>query len=199
MLLAPARVDRVATLARTLDSLPPEELEARFETLEKEAREIIAVTLDAGAEVKIERTADLRFQGQGHELVTVLPPGPYDSASPAAIRTLFEAAYREVFAGVPPVATIEVVNIRLAVTAATGDGRLDPAVAADGNGTPHAMRRVRFGEAMQEVPAFRREALGAGQGIDGPAVVEDGMSTLLLPPGSRATLEASGNLVVELA
>ncbi|MDB5414165.1 MAG: N-methylhydantoinase [Rubritepida sp.] len=198
LLLAPARVDRVATLARDLSKLPPEELEARFAALEAEAREIIAATLGADAELTTERTADLRFSGQGHELVTLLPPGPYDASSPATIRAAFEAAYRMIFAGVPPVATVEVVNIRLAVTAATGDGRLDPGVAAGSDGASHALRRVRFGDAMQEVPAFRREVLAAGQVIAGPAVVEDGMSTLLLPPGSRATLEASGNLVVEL-
>ncbi|MFN7308617.1 MAG: hypothetical protein ACK5TQ_18865, partial [Acetobacteraceae bacterium] len=57
---------------------------------------------------------------------------------------------------------------------------------------------MRFGEAMQSVPAFRRGDLGAGQRIAGPAVVEDGMSTLLLPPGATALLEACGNLVVDL-
>lgn len=198
LLLAPARVDRVATLARALDLLPPEELEARFEALEAEAREIIAATLGADARLTTERTADLRFAGQGHELVTVLPPGPYDASSPATIRASFEAAYREIFAGVPPVATVEVVNIRLAVTAATGDGKLDPGTAAICDGTPYATRHVRFGAAMAKVPAYRREALAANQIITGPAVVEDGMSTLLLPPGSRATLETCGNLVVEL-
>ena len=198
LLLAPARVDRVATLARALDLLPPEELEARFEALEAEAREIIAATLGADARLTTERTADLRFAGQGHELVTVLPPGPYDASSPATIRASFEAAYREIFAGVPPVATVEVVNIRLAVTAATGDGKLDPGTAAVCDGAPYAARRVRFGAAMAKVPAYRREALAANQIITGPAVVEDGMSTLLLPPGSRATLETCGNLVVEL-
>ena len=198
LLLAPARVDRVATLARALDLLPPEELEARFEALEAEAREIIAATLGADARLTTERTADLRFAGQGHELVTVLPPGPYDASSPATIRASFEAAYREIFAGVPPVATVEVVNIRLAVTAATGDGKLDPGTAAVCDGAPYATRHVRFGAAMAKVPAYRREALAANQIITGPAVVEDGMSTLLLPPGSRATLETCGNLVVEL-
>jgi N-methylhydantoinase A/oxoprolinase/acetone carboxylase beta subunit len=34
--------------------------------------------------------------------------------------------------------------------------------------------------------------------ITGPAVIEDGRSTLLVPPGAVATREANGNLVVEL-
>jgi N-methylhydantoinase A len=198
LLLAPARVDRVATLATKLDTLAPEILEARFGALEDEARAIIAATLGAEAGITLARTADLRFAGQGHELATDLPAGPYGAGSIAAIRAEFEATYRSVFAGVPPVATVEVVNIRVAATAATGEGRLDPEVPATGLTAPHAHRAVRFGEATQSVPAFRRGDLGAGQRIAGPAVVEDGMSTLLLPPGATAVLEACGNLVVDL-
>jgi N-methylhydantoinase A len=188
----------VATLATKLDTLAPEMLEARFGALEDEARAIIAATLGAEAGITLARTADLRFAGQGHELATDLPAGPYGAGSIAAIRAEFEAAYRSVFAGVPPVATVEVVNIRVAATAATGEGRLDPEIPATGLTAPHAHRAVRFGEAMQSVPAFRRGDLGAGQRIAGPAVVEDGMSTLLLPPGATAVLEACGNLVVDL-
>ena len=142
--------------------------------------------------MRAERSADLRFAGQGHELVTALPPGPCD---PAAIRAAFEAAYRAVFAGVPPVATVEVVNIRVAVSAATGEGRLDPAVPASGSAEPAGTRRLA---GMGDAPVFRRDALPAGQAIRGLALVEDGMSTLVVPAGAVATLEANGNLVLEL-
>ena len=192
LLLAPARVDGVATVARPLDNLPAAELEARFAALEAEARRVIAETLGPDAPVRAERSADLRFAGQGHELVTTLPPGPCD---PAAIRAAFEAAYRAVFAGVPPVATVEVVNIRVAVSAATGEERLDPAVPASGSAEPAGTRRLA---GTGDAPVFRRDALPAGQAIRGLALVEDGMSTLLVPAGAVATLEANGNLVLEL-
>lgn len=198
LLLAPARVDRVATLAQRLEHLSGATLEARFMALEAEARAIIAETLGPDAAVATQRQADLRFAGQGHELVTPLPAGPYGEDAPAAIRAVFERAYRAVFAGVPPVASVEVVNIRVAVSAATGEGRLDPALPKAGATAPQGHRRVRFGTAMREVPAWRREALAAGQRLSGPAVVEDGMSTLLLPPGAVAVLEPNGNLVVNL-
>ena len=51
MLLAPARVDRAATLARRLDALDAVGLEARFAALEEEARGVIGDTL--GAEVPL--------------------------------------------------------------------------------------------------------------------------------------------------
>jgi N-methylhydantoinase A len=192
LLLAPARVDQVATVARPLDGMPAAELEARFAALEAEARRVIAETLGPDAPVRTERWADLRFAGQGHELVTALPSGPCDLA---AIRAAFEAAYRAVFAGVPPVAVVEAVNIRVAVSATTGEGRLDPAMPSSGAVEPAGMRRLA---GMGDVPAFRRHSLAAGQVIRGPALVEDGMSTLVVPAEAVATLEANGNLVLEL-
>jgi N-methylhydantoinase A len=85
-------------------------------------------------------------------------------------------------------------NIRVAVSAATGDGRLDPMIPSGAPAMPHGTRRLSMGE----VPLYRRATLVEGQIITGPAVVEDGMSTLLVPPGAVATQEANGNLVVEL-
>jgi N-methylhydantoinase A/oxoprolinase/acetone carboxylase beta subunit len=32
--------------------------------------------------------------------------------------------------------------------------------------------------------------------VQGPAVIEEAMSTLLLPPGATATVEAAGNILV---
>ena len=54
LLLAPARVDQVATVARPLGSFPAAELEERFASLETEARRVIAETLGPGAPVRVE-------------------------------------------------------------------------------------------------------------------------------------------------
>ena len=45
---------------------------------------------------------------------------------------------------------------------------------------------------------WAREALPADAVIEGPAIVEQADSTLVLDPGSRATVDRVGNLVVEL-
>ena len=45
---------------------------------------------------------------------------------------------------------------------------------------------------------FDRYALGPGDAIDGPAIVEERESTIVLPPGSRSTVDAHGNIVSTL-
>jgi N-methylhydantoinase A len=196
LLLAPARVDRVGTLARELDRTPPEALEAAFRRLEDEASAVVAATVGDAAPRRIRRSADMRFAGQGYEIVATLPDGPYGADAHAVLRDAFLAAYDSIFTRRPPVRSVEVVNIRVSVSAApagrplemgTGTGRAEP-----------RERRLRLVGDEVTVPVIQRQTLGPGARISGPALVEDSMSTLVLPPGAEAVMEMSHNLVVTL-
>ena len=101
--MAPARIDRVATVAQKLNAADWPALESAYNALEGSAKRVIEATLAGAPEVAVERAADLRFVGQGFEVVTVLPAGPYEAAAAQPIREAFEAAYRKVFGLVPPV------------------------------------------------------------------------------------------------
>jgi N-methylhydantoinase A len=118
LLVAPARVDRVATVGLRLDRDDPAALETAFRRLEDEARAVLAATglpLDATV---WERMADGRFAGQGFDLVVTLPRGPYDGPDAQATRqrltATFEAAYREKFSLTPPDVPVEFISIRVA-------------------------------------------------------------------------------------
>ena len=81
-LMAPARIDRVTTVARRLSAIDWPALEKAFRALERDARAVIDATLTDHAKVTVQRAADLRFVGQGFELVTPLPAGPYTRNRP---------------------------------------------------------------------------------------------------------------------
>jgi N-methylhydantoinase A len=198
--MAPARIDRVATVTKRLDQMDWPGLEAAFAALEREAKEVIGKTLP-DAKTSVARSADMRFVGQGFELVTPLPAGPYTAASDAPMREAFMATYRKMFMKVPPVAAIEIINVRVAVSAPTGDGRLDTSASEKSNGQALKGRRrawVPAAKGYADVPVYERFALAAGDAIDGPAIVEEASSTLIVPPNARAVTDASGNIVVEL-
>jgi len=202
LLMAPARIDRVGTVTRRLDQMSWPELESAYAALENEARSVIEKTLPGRAHTSVARAADIRFVGQGFELVTALPPGPYTAASEPSIREAFLETYRQMFGKVPPVAAIELINIRVAVSAPTGDGRLETGATQRARGPAVKGRRrawVPASSAYDEVPVYDRFALCAGDAIDGPAIVEEASSTLIVPPGARAVTDASGNIVVDLA
>jgi len=211
LLVAPARVDRVATVGIRLDRDSPAALEKAFRKLEDDARAVMADTGLKLESATVRRLADGRFLGQGFDLVVDLPDGPYDDseASRQRLAVAFEGAYREKFALTPPDVPVEFINIRVAVRApvaeASGGGVAASAAAADGDprGAGRAVKGVRpayFPEprGFAESTVYDRARLAPGDEIAGPAVVEEEGSTLVIGPGGAAKVAATGNLIVTL-
>ena len=120
LLIAPARVDRVATVAREMDQVVWPELEATFARLEADARAVLAATLPDGAAPAIARLADIRYVGQASELVVPLPAGPYTAASRGALMQAFEASYVAAFTRTPPTTQVEIINVRVSASIEIG-------------------------------------------------------------------------------
>lgn len=202
LLIAPARVDRVATIARAVSDIDWAELEATYASLESEGRATVSKTIPDAAGVTVRRLADMRYIGQGFELVVSLPEGPYDASSREPILEKFRAAYREVFALNPPTDRIEIVNIRVTVSAPTGmAGAGERSQSGSTESAVKQIRKVYFPEVKDYVdtPVFERAKLPAGASVKGPAVVEEPESTLVVGPGGTLTVEASGNILVDIA
>jgi N-methylhydantoinase A len=221
LLVAPARVDRVATVGLRLDRDPIATLEAAFRTLEDDARAVIAGTGLKLETATVLRLADGRFLGQGFDLVVTLPDGPYgdDDASRRALQDAFERAYREKFALTPPNVPVEFINIRVAVRApvagtgglgvlSSGAPMFNGGLGALSHGAPMSnvdavkgTRPAYFPEAggWIDTTVYDRVRLGAGVEFSGPAVVEEEGSTLVVGPRARVRVASTGNLIMTLA
>ncbi len=202
LLIAPARIDRVVTIASSLEQMDWAKLEAAYRELEEDAAKVIEETgFDAG-KARITRLADMRYIGQGFEVVTTLPDGPYDASAAQSLLDAFEDTYRRTFSRTPPDVNAEIINIRVSLRAdvpgesvgfkATGD-------TSDGAGAPHT-RPVRFPEFDDYVDTavYDRASLKAGERFDGPAVIEENESTLIVGPGATIEVDPDGNLLVAL-
>ena len=200
LLIAPARVDRVATVAVKWDDIDWAELEDQYQTLEADAAAVVMETgLDA-ASAEITRLADMRYVGQGFELVVPLPPGPYAATSGPALIAAFEDAYRRAFSRIPPDVTVEIINIRVAMRATVPGPGLSFKTDGGGEAKPRASRPVYFPENgdYAETNVYARADLAAGQTLLGPAIVEEDESTLVVGPNATIRVDASGNLIVDL-
>jgi N-methylhydantoinase A len=201
LLMAPARIDRVSSIARGLRDTTPSELETLFVALEGDAARVMEETLGASARFRFERAADIRFLGQGFEIVTPLPEGPFGAGTFAQVRAGFVELYRRVFAHVPPVEEIELINLRVAAI----ETLTERPVRFDGAGR----EAWKIGVASRDVwdatsgkrrrlKVLARDALEPGQDLIGPIVLEDASSTLMIPEGAVARCDASGNVIVDL-
>jgi N-methylhydantoinase A len=206
LLVAPARVDRVATVGLRLDRDSVAALEKAFRRLEDDARAVMADTglkLDTAT---VRRLADGRFLGQGFDLVVDLPAGPFDDSDACRQRltAAFETAYREKFALTPPDVPIEFINIRVAVRAPVAEGGVaasgQPGAGGARGDAVKGRRPAYFPQprGFEETTVYDRPRLFPGDEIRGPAVVEEDGSTLVIGPGGVGRVASSGNIVVTL-
>jgi N-methylhydantoinase A len=204
LLVAPARVDRVATVGLRLDRGSVKDLEMAFRRLEEDA---LAVLGDTGIKLEtasVRRLADGRFLGQGFDLVVQLPDGPYDDtdATRRQLLTSFETAYREKFALTPPNVPIEFINIRVAVRAPVAGSDVAIRGRAHEAGAGSAIKGVRPAwfpdRGFVETTVYDRHRLAVGDELAGPAVVEEEGSTLVVGLGATARVAPSGNIIVTL-
>jgi len=59
-------------------------------------------------------------------------------------------------------------------------------------------RRAYWGDAWTETPVYDGAQLGAGARVEGPALVEEPFTVVVLPPSTTAHLDEFGNYVVDL-
>ena len=205
LLVAPARVDRVATVGIRLDRGRIAELEAAFRKLEDEARAVMA---DTGLKLEtamIRRLADGRFLGQGFDLVVTLPGGPYDDGAECRerLQAAFERAYRDKFALTPPEVPVEFINIRVAVRAPVSGAEV-VVQGRSGGGLATAIkgeRQTYFPEAggFVETAVYGRDRLAVGDALVGPAMVEEAGSTLVVGHEATACVASSGNIIMTVS
>jgi N-methylhydantoinase A len=199
LLTVDVRHDEVQTFVRRHDEVDPAEVAGVYAELERRVRASLCQEGFAPAEQRIERAADLRYDGQAFEVRVGVPAGPIDAALAAAVLARFHDEHERLYGYCyrdRPGHGVEWVNVRL-----TGIGPLDaPALAqvprATGPATPSGHRPVHFAGAWHDTPVIDRSTLGAGATVAGPAVVEEYGSTLPVPPGVQVTVDPVGALVV---
>ena len=152
------------------------------------------------ARVVVERAADMHFVGQTHLIRVPLPQGP---VSIEALQARFEAAYHERFRVRLPEIHAAVASLRTAVIGERAPVDLSGLLPeADRAGTPEEAlidrRRAVFGGAALLTPVYDRTRLPRGAVVDGPAILRQSDTTVLVEPGDRAECGAEGVLLVAL-
>jgi N-methylhydantoinase A len=184
----------VRTWRRRTRGLDAAELGEAFGRLEGEARRQLAAEGFSGAAVRLERSADCRYQGQSFELTV---PVTESLAIDEAFGREHERTYGH-RAG--PDEPVEIVSLRVVGRGLSDRPRVVDRPAAD-VAPPQAaapMRRVYFGAqaGWLTTPILSRADLATPR--EGPAVVEEYDATCVVPPGARVALDAFGNIVMEV-
>ena len=195
--VADLRHDFVRTLNRPLDSVDMAEVHGVLAAQEAEGRRLIGLEKIALTSIRAEYSADMQFVGQTHLLRVTLPSALPDRED---LQSRFEAAYHARFRVDLPTIRANLVNLNVSVIGerpALDLSRLiDPEGRKEG-AEPSATRRVWF-DGWRDTPVYWRDHLPLRIGLQGPAVIEQMDTTVVVDPGARVTSDADGNLIIEV-
>jgi N-methylhydantoinase A len=190
ILLADVVRDHARTVMLAGDAIA--RLEPMFEELEEEVRNEFAAE---GLSGSTEYSLDLRYAGQGYELNV-----PWDRAAAADAIAAFHELHRQRYGFCDEQKAVQIVNLRLRMTAA-GEPyapRRRELAPGDGSKACYAERPVYFDGKFVPSRLYHREQLVPGDVVRGPAMITEYTSATVLPPDCSAAVDGFGNLVITI-
>jgi N-methylhydantoinase A len=198
MLTAPPAFDFARSLPAALGEVGWENVRETVAAMRAEGAAQLATAGVPAGELTVAVAADVRYRGQG-EGVTVALGAALGRRPADQVREAFEAAYVRLYGRRPPGVEPEVLTWRVRVSGprpslATSLDGVAPGPARKGRRPVWSEERRGFVDA----DVWNRYRLAPGARVAGPAVVEERESSAVIGPGGSGTIDAHGNLVVEL-
>jgi len=197
--VADLRHDFVRTLNRPLDAVDMAQVHEILAGQEAEGRALIAAEKLALTEVVPEFSADMQFIGQTHLLRVALPHG---TPSSAELQQRFNAAYHARFHVDLPTIRANLVNLNCSVIGQRPlidlSRLIDPAGRCrDTAQAQTGTRPVWFG-GWVETPVYWRDHLPPDLALQGPAIIEQMDTTIVVAPGDLVRVDPTGNLIITI-
>jgi N-methylhydantoinase A len=190
-LVAAPTVDQARSLPSALADVEWDRVAAVYDEMSAHAAEVL------GDVLRIRRSVDMRYLGQGFEIEVDLPDGDLGRVDVDRLRRRFEETYRATF-GRSLDGPSEVVNWRLSAQLAGHDVPVGCAPVA---GDPRrGVRDVWFpGHGWLQATVWDRYRLRPGTEITGPAVFEERESSCCFGPECRIRVDDDLTLLIDLA
>lgn len=198
MLCADVRHDYVRTHIRTADDIKVRDLEKMYLELESHGRLQLAREGFDSTGMKVSRFADMRYIGQSYELSVPMEEGPVTGRSIDSLVGGFHRMHELSYGYAKEEERVELVNLRVVCLGMLP--RSESRTVPVGVGVPLKPREYRtvfFDGREYKSAIYDRDHLAPGRVVEGPAVVEQMDSTILIPPGFRGESEPFGNLIIE--
>ena len=145
---------------------------------------------------------DMAYVGQTHTVPVPLeissPDGGVAAPTKADIEAAFDKAYQNTFGRVLEKGVRRILNLRTAVTGKRPKFDLATlAPTSDAAAAPIARRPVHFGSEWHDTAIYDRLSLPVGTVIDGPAILTQPDTTVLIEPELQGRVDSFGNTIIE--
>jgi N-methylhydantoinase A len=164
-----------------------------YDELAAEARGALMAAGCKADEIRFQFGADLRYAGQQHEIAVALAQDPREHHDVALIAGAFETAYLAHYGVAPSHVDVELVSWRL-----VAQGPAEPVVTIPpASGAPAGPKTTRTVHLWPDapVPVYDRGAVVIGQTVNGPVLIEERETTIVILPGWQATTDHLGCII----
>jgi N-methylhydantoinase A len=180
------------------DRLDPDRVRGLYDEMEREATQGFAELGVAADLVTFNRSADLRYIGQFHEVEVEIAGGDLADGAMEGAAESFHDRHEALYTFKMPWQGIEFLTFRLRATipkaalelTRIGEGSEDAGAAL--KRTRHAW----FDETEVEVRVYDGALLRAGNRFPGPALIEETTTTVVVPPRYAVTVDSFKNYVL---
>ena len=200
MLVTDVQQHKTLTQILPLDGATPAQLDAMFAELEQRALQELMEENFSRERLWTRRQAGMRYRGQSYEV----PVEVQSLTAPQDLSDLigrFHAAHARRYGHMAQAEAVEIVNFHVTAIAPIPKPRLKTVdVPKAAVASPRDIRRAHFHATHAcDVPVWRRTDLPPGMRIQGPAIIEENTSTIVLYPGQHADVDPYLNIEIELA
>jgi N-methylhydantoinase A len=195
-LSAPVGFEVVRSRYMRLDAFDPEALNDLFAEMRAEAEAIVRGAVPTGDLVE-QRTAAMRYVGQGHEITVDLASGKFNAAYKTDLREAFAQTYNALYGR--SVAHLDVEVLVWSLTLSHPVAPPQPVGEVDPDGVPAVAPSTRelYDPATRqwvEAGVFARNDLSVGARVTGPALVVEDQTTTIVPSGMFMLVNGLGYL-----
>lgn len=197
LLTGDIQYDHQVTISRRLKDVDADNAKERFEALRKRGREQLRADNIEADRIELEETVDMLYEGQGFELNVEFDG--IDGDWRTRLRERFEAKHETEYGHYFEEDPVELLNLR--VSARAESYPYEPIMIDDGTDPSDAERdeaEVYFGDSRDPqthaVTRYDREELGAGNVIEGPAIIDEPDSTVVVRPDWQAEVLPSRSI-----
>jgi N-methylhydantoinase A len=192
--------DNVRTLAKKQKDINIDELLEAFKNLERDGIRQLKEGKVRDEDIHIEWSADLRYEGQSWELNTPIERSPtFGEREFKNILTSFHSLHQKVYSYSEPKESLEFINLRAKTIGRNPSltlpkEKMAPVPLAKALKTK---RHVYFKDTgFIEIPIYERDLLHCGNEVVGPALIEEMISTTLIPSGWIGVIDEFKNIVI---
>jgi N-methylhydantoinase A/oxoprolinase/acetone carboxylase beta subunit len=198
---APRAFDLVRSHKVTLLEADFEGIEQIFEDMETEGARTLQKAVTA-EDIRFERSVDMRFVGQGSETNVSIPEGHFTRIEREKIRARFDDVYRKLYGRTYPDSPVEFINFKVRASLPERLLRF-PKLERKSRSLEEAIkgeRKAYSGIEKDFIPftVYDRYKLFDGARFQGPAIIEERESTVIVGEDASIAVDEFGFLWIDL-